>query len=159
MKKILYLSSCLVLMASCSTSTKENDAVNDSTKVTDNSRISDTSTSSTVSDTMNVVSAKDKATADSINQNQNNSKKESLKTEEEKSKPSPNAKKIDKDLKWFEHDVKQYREAVRNGMTGSELWELEEPCHLNENNLKKYENEMTPEQKAKFKNYQKMLKK
>lgn len=159
MKKFFYLASCIVLMASCSNPTKENGAVNDSTKVDDKSAVSDTSTSVTVSDTMNVVSAKDKATADSINQSQNNSEKESQKTADEKSKPSRNAKKIDKDLKWFEHDVKQYKEAVRCGMIGSELWELEEPCLLNEKNLKKYEDEMTPEQKAKFKKYQKMLNK
>lgn len=42
-------------------------------------------------------------------------------------------------------------------MIGYELSELESPCYINEKDLKKYEDEMTPEQKKRFKKYQKML--
>lgn len=147
MKKIIYLASAIVFAVSCTNGSKENNDPMPQTDSTTTLVATDSlaSQATTPADTVKV--GKEEAKNDKDNQ------------AEEKSKPSPNAKKIDKDLKWFEHDVKQYVENVKAGMMGYELWELQEPCIKNEKNLKKYEKEMTPEQKAKFKKYQKMLNK
>ena len=159
MKKIIYLAVAAIFVVSCNNSSKENASDIASMQQTDTTAISDSANVNTVSDTLKEGDAKAAVPADATEADKKDDKKDKAKDDEEKAKPSPNAKKIEKDLKWFEHDVKQYVEAVKCGMIGYELWELQEPCIKNEKNLKKYENEMTSEQKAKFKKYQKMLNK
>ena len=159
MKKIIYLAVAAIFVVSCNNSSKENVSDKDSMQQTDTTAVSDSSNVNTVSDTLKEGDAKAAVPVDATEADKKDDKKDKAKDGEEKAKPSPNAKKIDKDLKWFEHDVKQYVQAVKYGMMGSELSELWQPCVKNEKNLKKYENEMTPEQKAKFKKYQKMLNK
>ena len=159
MKKIIYLALAAIFIVSCSNSSKENASDNDSMQQTDTTAISDSGNVNTVSDTLKEGDAKAAVPADATEADKKDDKKDKAKDGDEKAKPSPNAKKIEKDLKWFEHDVKQYVQAVKYGMMGVELSELWQPCVKNEKNLKKYENEMTPEQKAKFKKYQKLLNK
>lgn len=151
-------------MVSCGKPNENNPATNDTVNNTDTLVATDSSTLETTSDSLKSENIKDSSALESTPSEskeveKQDSKKDKQQEADEKKKPSPNAKKIEKDLKWFEHDVKQYVQAVKYGMIGSELWELQEPCIQNEKNLKKYENEMTSEQKERFKKYQKMLKK
>ena len=159
MKKINYFAAIAIFVVSCTNGNKENGATDDTLLKTDTTAAIDSTNVVAAPDTLKENASKDATISDSAKAEKKDKDKEKDKETQpvEKIKPSPNAKKIDKDLKWFEHDVKQYVQAVKYGMIGYELSELREPCYLNEKNLKKYEKEMTPEQKAKFKKYQKML--
>lgn len=157
MKKLIYFAAITIFAVSCTNSSKENGTTNDSLHKTDTSATIEMTNGTAAPDTLKDEASKDTTTSDIAKAQKKDEDKEA--ESGEKTKPSPNAKKIDKDLKWFEHDVKQYVQAVKYGMIGYELNELRQPCIKTEKNLKKYEKEMTPEQKAKFKKYQKMLNK
>lgn len=155
MKKLIYFAAITVFAVSCTNSNKENESPNDSLLKTDTTATIETTKVTATPDTLKDEASKAATPSDIAKVEKQDEDKEAQSGE--KTKPYPNAKKIDKDLKWFEHDVKQYVQAVKYGMTGYELNELWQPCNKNEKNLKKYEKEMTPAQKAKFKKYQKML--
>ena len=149
MRNLIYFVVLLVVATACNSHNGESKTEGEATTVQDSAVITDSLKSEATDSVMKNDSINGIAEAQTVGE-----KKESS---EEAKKPSPNAKKIEKDLKWFEHDVKQYKEAIRCGMIGYELAELGSPCFKNEKNLKKYEDEMTPEQKKRFKKYQKML--
>lgn len=155
MKKLIYFAAITIFAVGCINSSKENESPNDSLLKNDTTATIKTTNVTAIPDTLKDETSKAAMPSDIAKVEKQDEDKEAQ--SDEKTKPSPNAKKIDKDLRWFEHDVKQYVQAVKNGMMGSELSELWQPCNNNEKNLKKYEKEMTPEQKAKFKKYQKML--
>lgn len=148
MNKLFYFAAMLVVTAGCSSHNGENKAGPDDTTASDSIVITDSLQSTTADSTLK---------SDSINGMVADKTVGEANDSTQATKPSPNAKKIEKELKWFEHDVKQYKDAIRSGMIGYELSELGSPCFKEEKNLKKYEDEMTPEQKKKFKKYQKML--
>lgn len=159
MKKIFCFCAVLFLTIGCSNKGETN-VSNESTPGSDTASVVDSSSLNQVSDTITEATAPEStAPANVADEKKDAEKEKETKEAKEEKKPSPNAKKIDKDLKWFEHDVKQYVQAIKYGMMGYELSELRSPCVKNEKNLKKYEKEMTPDQLAKFKKYQKMLKK
>ena len=155
MKNFIYFAATTMFLVSCTNSSKENGATDNTMLKTDTTAVIDSSNVLNAPDTLKEQAPKDATLSDVAKGEKKDEDKEGQTGE--KTKPSPNAKKIDKDLKWFEHDVKQYVQAVKYGMIGYELNELWQPCNKNEKNLKKYEKEMTPDQKAKFKKYQKML--
>ena len=155
MKKIIYFAIITIFGVSCTNSNKENGTTDNTLLKTETTEAVDSTNAIATPDTLKEDTSKDATPSDLAKAEKKNEDKEAQ--PKEKTKPSPNAKKIEKDLKWFEHDVKQYVQAVKYGMIGYELWELKEPCLKNEKNLKKYEKEMTSEQKSKFKKCQKML--
>lgn len=157
MKKLIFFAAITIFAVSCTNNSEEKESPNDSLLKTDTTAAIETTNVTDTPDTLKNEVSKTATPIDFTKAEKKNDDKEEL--PKEKTKPSPNAKKIAKDLKWFEHDVKQYVQAVKYGMIGYELWELKEPCLKNEKNLRKYEKEMTAEQKAKFKKYQKMLSK
>ena len=169
MKKFSYFAAIAIFVVSCTNGNKENGVADDTLLKTDTTAAIDSTNDIAATDTLKEDASKDATPSASAQGEKKDEKKDKDVDKDkdkdkdketqtvEKTKPSPNAKKIDKDLKWFEHDVKQYVEAIKAGMMGYELSELREPCYLCEKKLKKYEDEMTPEQKSKFQKYQKML--
>lgn len=147
MKKILFGAVAVLLMASCS---EKNES---SENTVDSGAVQDTTSLTIVED-----SVKNQTVVDSVSQ-EKPLKQDSTKIVKEKkdNKPSTNAKLIDKYLKGYMQDAKQYKEAVNNGMIGAELAELGRYGRIAQKRLKKYENEMTPEQKEKFKKANKMF--
>ena len=145
----------MILMVSCNGKKESSENAVDSSSVMD-----------TVSLTVTEDSAKNQTVADSVTQEVADSakqekslKQDSTKTakKEKDNKPSPNAKLIDKYLTGYLNDGKQYKQAINYGMMGAELAELQQYGRKAQKRLKKYENDMTPEQKDKFKKANKMF--
>ena len=156
MKKLLFGTAALMLMISCNGKNATSENPSDSGSVND-------TTSLTIADD----STKNQTVADSATQEESlglDSTKIAKEEKEDKDKndkkdnaPSPNAKLIDKYLNGYMKDAKQYKQAVNYGMMGAELAELGAYGRKAQKRLKKYENEMTSEQKEKFKKANKMF--
>ena len=147
MKKLLFGVAAMILMVSCNGKKESSENAVDSVSVKD-----------TVALTIAEDSAKNQIVEDAAKQ-EKSVKQDSTKTakKEKDNKPSPNAKLIDKYLTGYLNDGKQYKQAISYGMMGAELAELQQYGRKAQKRLKKYENEMTPEQKEKFKKANKMF--
>lgn len=156
MKKLLFGVAAMILMVSCNGKKESSENAVDSVSVKDTVALTiaeDTAKNQIVED-----SAKNQTVEDAAKQ-EKSVKQDSTKTakKEKDNKPSPNAKLIDKYLTGYLNDGKQYKQAISYGMMGAELAELQQYGRKAQKRLKKYENEMTPEQKEKFKKANKMF--
>ena len=147
MKKLLFAVAAIMLMISC------NGRNASSEKEVDSGAINDTT--SLIIDTDSVKNQK----VNGLSEQEESLKQDStqIATKEKDNSPSPNAKLIDKYLDGYMHDAKQYKQAISYGMIGAELAELKAYGRKAQKRIKKYENEMTPEQKEKFKKANKIF--
>ena len=154
MKKLLFGVVVMILMASCNGKNEGSDNTVDSGSVND-----------TVALTIAEDSTKNQTVEDSVTQEVADSakqekalKQDSTKTakKEKDNKPSPNAKKIDDLLSKYMECVKFYRSESKAGAMGEDLFSIEQAASKYDKQLKKLQDQMTPEQKKKYEKAKKM---
>ena len=158
MKKLLSGVAAVLLMVSCNGKTEGSDNSVDSTSVNDSMSAtiiedSDKNPAVTDSATQEIVLVQD-STKTSTEIKDDKETKATKGTKEDK--PSPNAKKIDKLLSKYMECVKFYRSESNAGAMGEDLFSIEQAAYKYDKQLKKLQDQMTPEQKEKYKKAKKM---
>lgn len=143
MKKLLFGAAAMMLMVSC------NGKNAGSENAADSGSVNDTTTLTIAEDSLK--------TADSASQ-ENSLVQDSTNMAKEgnDNTPSPNAKKIDKLLSKYMEFAKLYRSERKAGAMGEDLFSIEQAANKYDKQLKKLQDEMTSEQKAKYEKAKKM---